>query len=109
MFAFPQLALYGCLLAMVGATPVALPRPDTTGIIKRVDIEPIKQAFRGIHWDDALTQCTTEQFNILAESTRMALELTNFNIGTQEYDGPAWHRNFVRDWMTNPNFGWHVS
>lgn len=108
-----KFALSFYLAGVATGSPVDLlkrsPEPEPENHLSKRDIEPIREAYRGVHWDDAFAQCTTPQFNILVESTRMALDVTNYRIGDQEYDSPAWHRYFVRDWKTNPNYGWHVS
>lgn len=92
MIVFSKLTLFGCLLAIVGASPVNIlaSDPEARDLRERDDIEPIREAYRGIHWDDALAQCTHDEFLILVESTRMALDLVNYvNTGSQWWDSPA--------------------
>lgn len=107
-----QIVLYSGLLAWAVATPVSLvaksPDPEPGHAIAKRDLESTREDYRGIYWDDAYSQCTTDEFNILAESTRMALDVSSYGLN-QEYDSPAWNRYFVKDWVTNPNYGWHVS
>ncbi|KAH8705211.1 hypothetical protein BGW36DRAFT_9576 [Talaromyces proteolyticus] len=110
MALFFQLLLCSWIFSWAFAGPVSLvaksPESAPAHDITKRDIDPIRSAYRGIHWDDAYSQCTTDEFNILVESSRMALDVTSYKLG-QYWDSPAWHRYFVRDWKTNPTYGWH--
>ncbi|KAE8381143.1 hypothetical protein BDV26DRAFT_289641 [Aspergillus bertholletiae] len=61
----------------------------------RRNISDIEHAYQGIYWKTALRECPTEHFDILVESTRMMLELTEKN--NKPMDTPGWQRFFVAD------------
>ncbi|KAB8259540.1 hypothetical protein BDV32DRAFT_150422 [Aspergillus pseudonomiae] len=59
------------------------------------NITDIENAYQGIYWKTALTECGGKRFDILVESTRMMLELTKRT--TKPMDTPGWQRFFVAD------------
>ncbi|KAE8333981.1 hypothetical protein BDV39DRAFT_188295 [Aspergillus sergii] len=59
------------------------------------NITDIKNAYQGIYWWTALVECPAERFDILVESTRMMLELTQRT--TKPMDTPGWQRFFAAD------------
>ncbi len=89
LFFLPATALTSTLCTSSGNAD-----PKSAMIAERYLREP----YRGIHWEEALLTCDKEQFKILLEVTRMALEVTSYmwNIDGH-YDKAAWHRRFVRN------------
>ena len=51
-----------------------------------------KNNYKGIHWDDTANDCTEEQFDVLVETTRMALEMTKY--GANSVASPGFKRFF---------------
>ncbi|KAF3480698.1 uncharacterized protein GIQ15_06045 [Arthroderma uncinatum] len=80
--------VYTFLSALAAATPF-------TKEPRSRDIQPIREAYPGIFWDDALLQCGDEGFDILVEATRMALEVVTFRIDGPIWELPAWNRYFI--------------
>jgi len=76
---------------------------------KERKLAPLRAAYRGIYWDDAYEECSTEHFDILVESTRVAAgEFTNVNL--QHFStGSDFNRFFMKDnEASREEFGWHV-
>jgi hypothetical protein len=102
------------LATVILAVPLqALPRSSTwnheLSAREHDFLEPIRQAYKGIYWDLAFQNCESEDFKIILEATRMALQMTgNFSSGVVE-NVPAWNRYFVWDlisrhqWSVSPN------
>jgi hypothetical protein len=76
---------------------------------KERKLAPLRAAYRGIYWDDAYEEWSTEHFDILVESTRVAAgELTNVNL-LHFSTGPDFNRFFMKDdEASREAFGWHV-
>lgn len=62
-------------------------------------LDPLRAQFRGIYWDVVKTTCETDDFNILVEASRMAVEITNYRTGVNwsSVHSAAWNRYFVDD------------
>ncbi|GAB1208266.1 hypothetical protein APSETT445_007007 [Aspergillus pseudonomiae] len=81
-----QISLFALLASLCLATHM-VPSPR--------NITDIENAYQGIYWKTALTECGGKRFDILVESTRMMLELTKRT--TKPMDTPGWQRFFVAD------------
>ncbi|KAM5467161.1 hypothetical protein MferCBS49748_004092 [Microsporum ferrugineum] len=85
---FSPIFVYLCLCALSSATPL-LQKPRANR-----DLQPLKEAYRGIYWDQAAIDCSDEEFDILAEATRVALEEASFHTDGNVWESPAWNRYF---------------
>ncbi|KAL8822345.1 MAG: hypothetical protein Q9191_006919 [Dirinaria sp. TL-2023a] len=65
----------------------------------RENLESIRQQWRGIYWDAAKIKCEPADFEILAEATRMAVVITNYqtDMANEPFYNTPWHRFFVDD------------
>ncbi|KAI0008094.1 hypothetical protein F4779DRAFT_618968 [Xylariaceae sp. FL0662B] len=106
-----RLLVFYNLATSVATSPLPPDLPES-----HVDVAPkspiikrgFREAYRGIHWDDALLQCSTDEFDIILEATRMALDVTSYFM-TREWESVAWHRYFVKPWKANSLWDWHSS
>lgn len=110
----PVSTIFLCgLVAMVAGSPLGQFDSSSESIAKqhvaKRDLEGIRETYRGIHWDDAATQCEEAELNIIAEATRMALDVAAFEMDGETYDLAAWNRYFVKDSAATPGRGWTVS
>lgn len=73
--------------------------PSNDHLLVNRDLEQVREAYRGIHWDIAAVQCDPANFDILVEGTRMAVEVTNYKTNWEDlyFWNPAWNRYFVWD------------
>ncbi|KAK2772519.1 hypothetical protein FQN53_004606 [Emmonsiellopsis sp. PD_33] len=86
----------------------AKPLPRDTPSKRRINIEAVAKADRGIDWGYAAHQRGIENFQALVEATRMALVVTNFHMNGKYSESPAWNRYFVSDKKANPANGWNI-
>lgn len=87
-------------LAGVSASPIDAENPTSSahskreGIIWKQSVDTIRHEFPGIYWEDAVENCSNEQFNVLYEATRNAAKITKPR--DSQFDTPGWNRYFVR-------------
>lgn len=85
------------------ANTTALPTEPSSNIVPRGvpadKLADAKNNYKGIHWDDTANDCTEEQFDVLVEATRMALEMTKYdpnNVASPVSKGSSSHQNHGR-------------
>ena len=93
-----------CIIPLTYASPIDLfPRQYTDQ-----DVGYLDNVFPGIYWTEAKGECSPDQFNILAEATRMLGPFTD--VGSDRWDGsPAFNRFFVSPRKAAFGQSWHVS
>jgi hypothetical protein len=67
-------------------------------------LEPIREAYRGIYWEDAYDNCSPDNLAQFVEATRMSLELTNVQ---NEWQSAPFNRFFVRPQKASYNGDWY--
>lgn len=93
-----------CFALLIQAMPAErFPRQYTSS-----NTDYLKNTFLGIYWDDAAVSCSGDQFNILAEATRMLGPFSNINPFHWD-DNPAFNRFFVSPRKAKYGSSWHVS
>lgn len=109
-----KLVLYG-FIANTYASPLSTLQPSQApNIIPRQHTDDrlsyIKRTYPGIYWDEAV-KCGGDNFNILAEATRMLAPFTDTAPlqRSRFSEHPAWNRFFVNDKKAKKGYGWHVS
>ncbi|KAI9891958.1 MAG: hypothetical protein M1814_002152 [Vezdaea aestivalis] len=83
---------------------------NASPLVPRNKLDDLHNAYPGIYWDYAANEkeCTIDQYNIIAESLRVTLDLAAFPQGNDRYsESAAWNRFFVKD--NGGNYGWHSS
>jgi hypothetical protein len=71
---------------------------------KTPDIKELSDLYKGIYWEDVVSQCSGEQFSIIPEATRMAAEVAYFG-HIIIYNNEGFNRYFAGDFGGN---GWLV-
>jgi hypothetical protein len=82
--------LFGALFA---ATATAIPVEDLGK--RRLAENPVRDQqladananYKGIYWESATQTCTADQFDILMESTRVALDIMSYDYRSSESPG----------------------
>jgi hypothetical protein len=75
--------LFGALFAANAATAAPVEelgkRRLANNPVTDQQLADAKANYKGIHWDTAADSCTTSQFAILMESTRVALDMMSYD------------------------------
>lgn len=87
---------------MALATTSPLKQQDD--VMKRQD--DLHNTWRGINWKRAYETCGSVRTELLAESTRIAFEVLNYDFYRTQ-NNPAFHRYFADSY--HPTSGWFVS
>lgn len=88
------------LTGAVSASTIDDGNSTSSGFSKREQVnwkesvDTIRHEFPGVYWEDAVDNCSDEEFNVLYEATRNAAKITAPR--PSEYDTPGWNRYFVR-------------
>lgn len=95
-----RLFLFSLLVASVATSPLK----QQDDIVKRQDM--LEESWPGINWKRAYETCGSVRTELLAEATRMAFEVVNYDFARTR-NNPAFHRYFVDNY--HPTSGWFVS